>query len=151
MLPHMQHNALDGSDRTFACAELVECWGVQTRAVLKRLRAAIEKNNGYVLGSFTYADITMAVRGLAARSPIPGPPRSHQYPDGHHLGACCPDVLCVHISAKRFSTMAFLLCAGGGASSRACGPTLLKVRTLCTCFWCPWQPVANTHGWSRRW
>ncbi|CAL8465486.1 g5022 [Coccomyxa elongata] len=44
----------------------------KTRAVLKSLRAAIEENNGYVLGSFTYADITMAV-AVQVVAPV-GPP-----------------------------------------------------------------------------
>ncbi|BDA49991.1 hypothetical protein COCOBI_15-1190 [Coccomyxa sp. Obi] len=46
----------------------------KTRAVLKSLRAAIKENNGYVLGSFTYADITMAV-AVQVVAPV-GPPFS---------------------------------------------------------------------------
>jgi hypothetical protein len=35
---------------------------MQAKGVLQELQSAIKANRGYVLGSFTYADIVMAVR-----------------------------------------------------------------------------------------
>jgi hypothetical protein len=38
---------------------------LQARTVLKELQRSIKANSGYVLGSFTYADIVMAVSGCS--------------------------------------------------------------------------------------
>ena len=47
---------------------------MQTKAGLLELRKALKANKGYVLGEFSYADVTMAV-ALQAVEPV-GPPIS---------------------------------------------------------------------------
>ncbi len=47
---------------------------MQAEKTLQELREAVKANNGYVLGTFSYADITMAVAANAI-DPI-GPPIS---------------------------------------------------------------------------
>lgn len=47
---------------------------LQTKAGFLELRKALKGNNGYILGCFSYADVTMAV-ALQAVEPV-GPPIS---------------------------------------------------------------------------
>ena len=47
---------------------------MQAEKALQELREAVRANNGYVLGGFSYADITMAV-AASAIDPL-GPPMS---------------------------------------------------------------------------
>ena len=47
---------------------------MQAEKALQELRGALKANNGYVLGEFSYADITMAVAANAI-DPL-GPPIS---------------------------------------------------------------------------
>lgn len=57
------------------CVRVVTCVHIQAKAALDGVRDAVHANNGYLLGEFSYADITMAVSLLSSTEPL-GPPYS---------------------------------------------------------------------------
>ena len=46
---------------------------LQVKGILRELQQAVKANGGYILGSFTYADVAMAVRQFSLLTPDKAP------------------------------------------------------------------------------
>lgn len=73
---------------------------MQTKAGLLELRKALKANKGYVLGEFSYADVTMAV-ALQAVEPV-GPPIS-KYVQTPWYHRCRPYMMPIQCHALQLS------------------------------------------------